>query len=109
LEYLIRSIGVLITCCALVVASLRLFRGDFVFFFVLLFFWLCASLMSRLAQDIMLLQRLGVIGIILVLIYSLYRKKCALRRTADGKKNYMIPPMVGLDPTNQTCMACAIS
>jgi hypothetical protein len=29
----------------------------------------------RLAPDIMLLQRLGVTGIILILIYSLYRKK----------------------------------
>jgi hypothetical protein len=33
------------------------------FFFPLFFFWLCASLMSRLALDIMSLQRLGVIDI----------------------------------------------
>lgn len=39
------------------------------------FFWLCASLMSWLALDIMLLLRLGVIGISLILISSLYRKK----------------------------------
>jgi hypothetical protein len=44
------------------------------FFLLLLFFRLCASLISRLALDIILLQRLGVIGIILILIYSLYRK-----------------------------------
>jgi hypothetical protein len=31
--------------------------------------------MSRLALDITLLQRMGVIGIILILIYSLYQKK----------------------------------
>jgi hypothetical protein len=47
----------------------------FSFFFCL--FWLCASLISRLALDIMLLQRLDVIGIILILIYFLYRKKCS--------------------------------
>jgi hypothetical protein len=46
-------------------------------FIFILFFWLCAFLMSRLALDIMLLQRLGVFGIILVLIYSLYQKKAS--------------------------------
>jgi hypothetical protein len=47
-----------------------LLRGYFLFFIRL-----CASLMSRLILDIMLLQRLDVFGIILVLIYSLYQKK----------------------------------
>jgi hypothetical protein len=45
------------------------------YFLLFLFFGLCASLISRLTLDIMLLQRLGVIGIILILIYSLYLKK----------------------------------
>jgi hypothetical protein len=31
--------------------------------------------MFRLALDIMLVQRLSVIGIILIIIYSLYRKR----------------------------------
>jgi hypothetical protein len=48
---------------------------DFVFFsFSFFVFWLCASVMSRLALDILLLQRLSVICIFLILIYSLYRK-----------------------------------
>ena len=38
-------------------------------------FWLCASLMSRVVLDISLLQRLGVIGIFFILIYSLYKVK----------------------------------
>ena len=43
--------------------------------FVHLFlFWLCASLMSGLDLDVMLLQRPGVIDS-LILIYSLYLKK----------------------------------
>jgi hypothetical protein len=48
----------------------------------LFFFWLCAYLMSRLALDIMLLQRLGVIDIFMVLIYSLYQKKKASMQAA---------------------------
>ena len=47
----------------------------FCYFFVFSSYQLCASLMSRLVLDIMLLQRLGVIGIVLILIYSLYQKK----------------------------------
>jgi hypothetical protein len=39
--------------------------------------------MSRLALDIMLLQRLGVIGIILILIYSLYRKNVEITPNKD--------------------------
>jgi hypothetical protein len=57
---------VVVCCCESLIVS----TGSF-----FLFFWLCTSLMSRLIQDIMLLQRLGVSGIILVLIYSLYQKK----------------------------------
>jgi hypothetical protein len=36
--------------------------------------WLCASVMSRLCLDIILLQRLDVIDIFLILINFLYRK-----------------------------------
>jgi hypothetical protein len=36
---------------------------------------LCASLMSRLALNIMLLQRLGIFCIVLILIYFLYQKR----------------------------------
>jgi hypothetical protein len=50
------------------------FGGVFILFYYFIF-WLCASLMSRFILDIMLLQRLGVCGIILILINSLYRKK----------------------------------
>ena len=53
----------------------------FVFVFVFSSYLLCASLMSRLVFDIMLLQRLGVIGIYLILIYSLYQK-ISLKQTA---------------------------
>jgi hypothetical protein len=38
-------------------------------------FWLCVSLGSRLACDIILLQRQGVNDNFLILIYSLYQKK----------------------------------
>jgi hypothetical protein len=48
-----------------------LFSFPFSFFV----FWLCASVMSRLAPDIWLLQRLSVICIFSILIYFLYRKK----------------------------------
>jgi hypothetical protein len=58
-------------CCESLVTS----TGSLFSFFFFFSFWLCASLVSRLAPDIMLLQRLGVIGINLILIYSLYRKK----------------------------------
>ena len=40
-----------------------------------LFFFMSTSLMSRLALNIMLLQRSGIIDICLILIYSLYEKK----------------------------------
>jgi hypothetical protein len=74
LENLFRSLGVVTTGGALTVMSLYIFRRGlfFPFFF---FFGLCASLISRFALDVMLLQRLDVFSIILVLIYSLYRKK----------------------------------
>jgi hypothetical protein len=49
-------------------------------FFFSFVFRLCASLMSRLALDIILLQRLGVFGI-MILIYSLYQKKTEDTRT----------------------------
>jgi hypothetical protein len=42
-------------------------------FLFLLFFWLCASMMSGFVREILLLQRLDVISIfLLILIYSLY-------------------------------------
>jgi hypothetical protein len=69
LECLVRIIGVVTTAGVLLRVS-DCFDGGSSFFFVF-FFWLCASLISRFSQDIKLLQRLGVIGIILVLIYSL--------------------------------------
>jgi hypothetical protein len=49
----------------------------FILFYFILFslFWPCASLMSRLALHIILLQRLNVIDIIVILIYFLYRKR----------------------------------
>jgi hypothetical protein len=50
LENLFRSQGVVTTSCDFVVASLV---------FVFSFFGLCASMIARLALDIMLLQRLG--------------------------------------------------
>ena len=64
-------------CCILVVVRVLLLRvfhhSDvvFVLIFSLFYFfsWLCASLMSF---DILLVQRLGVIGIFAILIYSLY-------------------------------------
>jgi hypothetical protein len=74
LENLFQSLGVVTighSCCC---KSFDYFGGDFVLFFLLLF-WLCAFLVSRLDLDIMLLQRLGVLIIILVLRYSLYQKK----------------------------------
>ena len=74
LENPFRSLRVAITGGALAAVSLSLFRRGLCFFFLFVF-WLCASVMSRLALDIILLQRLGVIGIILILIYFLYRKK----------------------------------
>jgi hypothetical protein len=40
-------------------------------------FWLCASLMPQQVIGGMLVQRLGVIGIFLILIYSLYQKNRA--------------------------------
>ena len=70
-----RSLRVAITGGALAAVSLSLFRRGLCFFSLLIFFWLCASVMSRLALDIMLLQRQDVIGIILILIYSICRKK----------------------------------
>jgi hypothetical protein len=45
------------------------------FFLFLWFFRLCTSLMSKFIRDIMFLQRLGVIGIFLIVIYFLYWKK----------------------------------
>jgi hypothetical protein len=74
LEKLVWSRGVVITCGAIAAASLWLIDGVFVLL-LFIYFWLCASLMSRLVLVIMLLQRLGVIYIILVLIYSHYQKK----------------------------------
>jgi hypothetical protein len=50
-----------------------LWRGLYFLYFYL--FWLCVSLIYRLDLDIILLQRPGVIGIILILIYFLYKKK----------------------------------
>ena len=70
-----RCLRVAITGGALAAVSLSLFRRGLCFFSLLIFFWLCASVMSRLALDIILLQRLGVIGIILKLIYSPLLKK----------------------------------
>jgi hypothetical protein len=49
-----------------------LFSFPFSFFV----FWLCAFMMSKLAPDILLLQKLDVISIFLILIYFLYRKIC---------------------------------
>ena len=60
------------------VSSLR--RGlCFIFLSFLFFSWLCASWMSF---DILLMQRLGVIGISSILIYSLYQKKGNSLKTA---------------------------
>jgi hypothetical protein len=56
-------------CCESLLASAGFFL---LLSFSFIFFRLYASLMSRLALDIMLLQRLNIIGIILILIYSLY-------------------------------------
>ena len=78
LENPFRSLRVAITGGALAAVSLSLFRRGLCFFFSSYFFWLCASMMSRLALDIMLLQRLGVIGIILILIYYPLSKKSSL-------------------------------
>jgi hypothetical protein len=69
-----RSLGVVTTGAAHAAGRLELLRQG-LYFLLFIFFWLCASLMSRLTLDIMLLQRLGVIGIILILIYSFYLKK----------------------------------
>jgi hypothetical protein len=52
--------------------------GSFFYFYSYFLFWLCTFLISRLALDTKLLQRLGVIDIILILIYYFYRKKKAL-------------------------------
>jgi hypothetical protein len=49
--------------------------AGFSFLFLFSFFWLCATLMPWLVIDIMLLQRLDVIGMFLILIYYLYQKK----------------------------------
>jgi hypothetical protein len=57
-------------CCKWFVTMMGL---CFHFLFLFLFFsWLCASVMSL---DILLVQRLGVIGIFEILIYSLYQQK----------------------------------
>jgi hypothetical protein len=58
------------SCCH---ESLIALAGVLCFF--IFFLWLCASLMSRPVLGISLLQRLGVIDILLILIYSLYKKK----------------------------------
>jgi hypothetical protein len=76
-------------CCgSLVTLTETLFSFPFSFFV----FWLCASVMSRLAPDILLLQRLGVICIFLILIYSLYRKKI-------GKNVFIFPHKIALNRT----------
>ena len=66
-------------------ASLIFSVGVFLFFF---FVWLCASLMSWLDLDIMLLQRLGVIDSF-ILIYSLYLNKMILHST---KNIFLVKP-----------------
>jgi hypothetical protein len=55
------------------------FDGVFMLLFFSFVYRLCASLMSRLVPVIMLLQRPGVIGILLILIYSLYRKEQVIK------------------------------
>jgi hypothetical protein len=80
-KYVCRMIGVF----AVVVLLLRVsdfFGGTFCFLFF--YFWLCVSLISKLASDIILLQRLSVIGIILVLIYIPFIKKNELLRLCPG-------------------------
>jgi hypothetical protein len=72
LENLFRNLGVVTTSGALTVVSLCIFRRGLFFFLFFFFFRLCASLISRFALDVILLQRLSVFSIILVLIYSLY-------------------------------------
>jgi uncharacterized membrane protein len=75
LENIFRSLGVASTGGATVAARHYLFRQGFLFSVFLFFhFWLCVSLMSTLALDILLLQSLGVFSIILILIYSFIKK-----------------------------------
>jgi hypothetical protein len=62
LECLVRIIGVVTTGGVLLRVS-DYFDGGSSFYFVFLFFWPCASLMSRFSQDIKLLQRLGDEGL----------------------------------------------
>jgi hypothetical protein len=59
------------------------FGGVFVLFLFFFCFRLCASFMSRLALVILLLQRLGVIDIVLLLIYSFIEKTL---RTCSGEE-----------------------
>jgi hypothetical protein len=82
LEYFGRSLLVA-TGGVLAIASLWLFQWGLLlsFSFLFMFFRLCASLISKLDLDIMLLQRLIVIDILLVLIYFVYRKKISLQQT----------------------------
>jgi hypothetical protein len=51
--------------------------------------------MSKLALDIMLLQRLDEFGIILILIYSLYRKNIHCRPCTKSKAH--LPPSCYVD------------
>jgi hypothetical protein len=55
------------SCCfELLIAS----KGLLFIFLLLLFFWMCASLISTFAPDIILFHSLGITGIILVITYS---------------------------------------
>jgi hypothetical protein len=74
LEKLVWRRGVVITGGAMLRQVSDCFDGVFMLLFFSFVYRLCASLMSRLVLVIMLLQRPGVIGILLILIYSLYRK-----------------------------------
>jgi hypothetical protein len=75
LENLLWSFGVVATFGALAVSLRLLWRGLYFHFFLFFYFLVIASLISRLAPDIMFLQILSVTGIILVLIYSFYQRK----------------------------------
>jgi hypothetical protein len=74
LEKLVWQRGVVITGGAMLLQVSYCFDGAFMLLFSSFVYRLCASLMSRLDLVVMLLQRLDVIDILLISIYSIYRK-----------------------------------
>lgn len=77
LENLFQSLGIVIGACLFMLLQDLSFQQVFLFLFIFCYFpfLLCASLMSRLVLDVILLQKLGVFGIILLQHIPIIQKK----------------------------------